>query len=81
MNEDTDDMYDDLFKKHGSVVFKRNDQKPPTAEVDDDAESLSCKLLLSLARTRNGHKFAVYVLCSCRVLAAKYSASSYEYDG
>ncbi|KAL7186886.1 hypothetical protein ACSBR2_028571 [Camellia fascicularis] len=41
VSEDTDDMFDDLFKKYGKVVFKRNDQKPPSAEVDDDAESLS----------------------------------------
>lgn len=41
--KDTDDMYDDLFKKHGKVVFSRKDQKPVSAEVDDDAESLSCK--------------------------------------
>lgn len=38
---DTDDMYDDLFKKYGKVVYKRKDQKSPTAEVDDDAKSLS----------------------------------------
>ncbi|KAI8006200.1 hypothetical protein LOK49_LG07G03630 [Camellia lanceoleosa] len=41
VSEDTDDMFDDLFKKYGKVVFKRNDQKPPSAEVEDDAESLS----------------------------------------
>lgn len=41
MNEDTDDMFDDLFNKYGKVVFRRTDQKPPTAEVDDDAESLA----------------------------------------
>ncbi|KAL5805017.1 hypothetical protein ACOSQ3_031817 [Xanthoceras sorbifolium] len=41
ISEDTDEMFDDLFKKYGKVVFKRNDQKPPSAEVDDDAESLS----------------------------------------
>lgn len=36
-------MYDDLFKKYGKVVYKSNDQKSPTAEVDDDAECLACK--------------------------------------
>lgn len=36
---DTDDMYDDLFKKYGKVVYKRKEQKSPTAEVDDDAKS------------------------------------------
>ncbi|CAK9174969.1 unnamed protein product [Ilex paraguariensis] len=41
VSEDTDDMFDDLLKKYGKVVFRRNDQKSPTAEVDDDAESLS----------------------------------------
>lgn len=44
VGEDTDEMFDGLFKKYGKVVFRRNDQKPPSAEVDDDAESLSCKL-------------------------------------
>lgn len=43
VSEDTDDMYDDLIKKYGKVVYKSNDQKSPVAEVDDDAESLSCK--------------------------------------
>lgn len=39
---DTDDMFDDdLFKKYGKVVYKRNEKKSPIAEVDDDAESLS----------------------------------------
>ncbi|XP_057726468.1 protein Iojap, chloroplastic [Arachis stenosperma] len=41
VGEDTDEMYDELFKNYGKVVFKRKDQKPATAEVDDDAESLS----------------------------------------
>ncbi|KAK2971989.1 hypothetical protein RJ640_005009 [Escallonia rubra] len=41
VGEDTDDMFDDLLEKYGKVVFKRNDQKSPIAEVDDDAESLS----------------------------------------
>ncbi|GAV64110.1 Oligomerisation domain-containing protein [Cephalotus follicularis] len=41
VSEDTDDMFDDLFRKYGKVVFRSNEQKPPTAEVDDDAESLS----------------------------------------
>ncbi|KAM7499096.1 hypothetical protein LguiA_023510 [Lonicera macranthoides] len=41
VSEDTDDMYDDLIKKYGKVVYKSNDQKSPVAEVDDDAESLS----------------------------------------
>ncbi|KAJ6967285.1 hypothetical protein NC652_004746 [Populus alba x Populus x berolinensis] len=43
--EDTDEMFDDLFNKYGKVVFTSNDKKPPTAEVDDDAESLSCKFI------------------------------------
>ncbi|KAL6998968.1 hypothetical protein U1Q18_000134 [Sarracenia purpurea var. burkii] len=41
VSEDTDDMFDDLFKKYGKVVFTRNDQRPPSAEADDDGESLS----------------------------------------
>lgn len=44
-NIDTDDMFDDLINKYGKVVFRRNDKKPATSEIDDDAESLSCKLL------------------------------------
>lgn len=43
MSEDTDEMFDDLFNKYGKVVFRSNDVKSPTAEVDDDAESLACK--------------------------------------
>ncbi|KAL5980184.1 hypothetical protein ACLOJK_036651, partial [Asimina triloba] len=43
VNEDTDEMLDDLLEKYGEVVFRRNDQKTPTAEADDDAECLSCK--------------------------------------
>lgn len=44
VSEDTDDMFDDLLRTHGKVVYKRNDQKPASEEIDDDAESLSCKL-------------------------------------
>lgn len=40
---DADDVFDDLFKKYGKVVYKSGDQKRPTAEADDDSESLSCK--------------------------------------
>ncbi|XWS10751.1 hypothetical protein CRYUN_Cryun38cG0024700 [Craigia yunnanensis] len=40
VNEDTDEMFDDLMKKYGKVVFRKNDQKSPSAELDDDAESL-----------------------------------------
>ncbi|XP_050220693.1 protein Iojap, chloroplastic [Mercurialis annua] len=45
--ENTDEMFDDLLNKYGKVVFKRNDQKPLTAEVDDDAESLSFAVALA----------------------------------
>ncbi|XVF79371.1 hypothetical protein PTKIN_Ptkin14bG0216800 [Pterospermum kingtungense] len=41
VNEDTDEMFDDLMKKHGKVIFRRNDRKSSSAELDDDAESLS----------------------------------------
>ncbi|XVF18283.1 hypothetical protein REPUB_Repub11eG0007800 [Reevesia pubescens] len=41
VNEDTDEMFDDLMKKYGKVVLRKNDQKSPSAELDDDAESLS----------------------------------------
>lgn len=44
VSEDTDDMFDDLFDRYGKVVYSREDKKPPSAEIDDDAESLSCKL-------------------------------------
>ncbi|PON77185.1 Protein Iojap/ribosomal silencing factor RsfS [Parasponia andersonii] len=40
-SEDTDEMFEKLFDRYGKVVFRRNDKKPPSAEVDDDAESLS----------------------------------------
>ncbi|KAL8147036.1 protein Iojap, chloroplastic [Apium graveolens] len=40
-SEDTDDIYDDLIEKYAKVVYTRNDQKSPVAEVDDDAESLA----------------------------------------
>ncbi|GAB4854764.1 hypothetical protein Ancab_023349 [Ancistrocladus abbreviatus] len=56
VNEDTDDMFDDLFKKYGKVVFRRNDQKPPVAEVDDDAESLS--LAVAMAKVASDVKAA-----------------------
>lgn len=46
VSEDADDMFDDILKKHGKVVFRRNDQKSSGAEFDDDAESLSRKLVL-----------------------------------
>ncbi|XP_038685287.1 protein Iojap, chloroplastic isoform X2 [Tripterygium wilfordii] len=55
-NEDTDEMFDDLFKKYGKVVFKRNDMKLPTDEVDDDAESLS--FAVELARVASDVKAA-----------------------
>ncbi|XP_027063230.1 protein Iojap, chloroplastic-like [Coffea arabica] len=38
---DTDDMFDDLFKKHGKVIYRSSDHKSAAAEIDDDAESLS----------------------------------------
>ncbi|KAL4280123.1 hypothetical protein GQ457_03G025040 [Hibiscus cannabinus] len=41
VNEDTDEMFDDLMKKYGEVVFRKDDRKSPSAELDDDAESLS----------------------------------------
>ncbi|XP_077230350.1 protein Iojap, chloroplastic-like isoform X2 [Tasmannia lanceolata] len=47
VNGDTDEMFDDLFDKYGKVVFRRNDQKPPSAEADDDAESLSFAVALA----------------------------------
>eukprot|EP00262_Sarcandra_glabra_P006168 TRINITY_DN18298_c0_g1_i1.p1 TRINITY_DN18298_c0_g1~~TRINITY_DN18298_c0_g1_i1.p1 ORF type:complete len:220 (+),score=48.13 TRINITY_DN18298_c0_g1_i1:119-778(+) len=46
-NGDTDEVFDELFDKYGKVVFKRNDQKPPSAEADDDAESLSFAVALA----------------------------------
>jgi len=50
VNEDTDDMYEDLINNYGKVVFSRKDKKPASAEIDDDAESLSCKLKRSLVK-------------------------------
>lgn len=40
-SQDTDDNFDGLFERYGKVVYKSSDQKSPTSEVDDDAESLS----------------------------------------
>ncbi|XP_010666879.1 protein Iojap, chloroplastic [Beta vulgaris subsp. vulgaris] len=56
LNEDTDDMFDDLFKKHGKVVFIRNDQKSSVAEMDDDAESLA--FAVAMAKIANDVKAA-----------------------
>ncbi|KGN53523.1 protein Iojap, chloroplastic [Cucumis sativus] len=56
MNDETDDMYDELFKKYGNVVFKSNDQKPPSAEIDDDSESLS--FAVSMAKVASDVKAA-----------------------
>ncbi|XP_044504353.1 uroporphyrinogen decarboxylase-like isoform X2 [Mangifera indica] len=50
LSEDTDEMFDELFKKYGKVVFRGNDQKLPSAEVDDDVESLSYPLLVKAAK-------------------------------
>ncbi|XP_058073283.1 protein Iojap, chloroplastic [Magnolia sinica] len=56
VNQDTDEMFDDLFDKYGKVVFRRSDQKPPSAEADDDAESLS--FAVALAKVANEVKAA-----------------------
>lgn len=47
VSEDTDDMYDELLNNYGKVVYKKKDQKPASEEIDDDSESLSCKLMRS----------------------------------
>ncbi|XP_050370846.1 protein Iojap, chloroplastic [Argentina anserina] len=41
VSEDTEEMFDDLFDKYGKVVYSRSDEKRPSEELDDDAESLS----------------------------------------
>ncbi|OIV92497.1 hypothetical protein TanjilG_02260 [Lupinus angustifolius] len=56
VNEDTDEMYDELFDKYGKVVFSRKDRKPSSAEVDDDAESLS--FAVDMAKVANEVKAA-----------------------
>ncbi|KAE9590536.1 hypothetical protein Lal_00022981 [Lupinus albus] len=56
VNEDTDEMYDELFDKYGKVVFSRKDRKPSSAEVDDDAESLS--FAVEMAKVANEVKAA-----------------------
>lgn len=48
VGEDTDEMFDKLFDRYGKVVYRRNDKKSASAEVDDDADSLSCKLIFVL---------------------------------
>lgn len=56
VNEDTDDMFDDLFEKHGKVIFRRKDQKSSAAEMDDDAESLA--FAVAMAKVANEVKAA-----------------------
>ncbi|XP_021738174.1 protein Iojap, chloroplastic-like [Chenopodium quinoa] len=56
INEDTDDMFDDLFEKHGKVVFRSKDQKTSGAEIDDDAESLT--FAVAMAKVANEVKAA-----------------------
>lgn len=51
---DTDEMFDDLLKKYGKVVYRGGDRKSQSAEVDDDAECLSCKLISFLNYLLNG---------------------------
>ncbi|CAJ1958078.1 unnamed protein product [Sphenostylis stenocarpa] len=51
VNEDTDDMYEDLINNYGKVVFSRKDKKPASAEIDDDAESLSFAVELATVAT------------------------------
>ncbi|CAI0450387.1 unnamed protein product [Linum tenue] len=46
--EDVDEVFDDLFNKYGKVVFRRNEQRPSIAEVDDDAETLSCDVVVHI---------------------------------
>ena len=68
--EDTDEMFDDLFDKYGKVVFRSNDKKPPTAEVDDDAESLSCEFIPPIFKS----KIIAYVLRSNYLSAPSFRA-------
>lgn len=74
VSEDTDEMFDDLFNKYGKVVFRSTDVKSPTAEVDDDAESLACKpkpyihlqyIFLDLFGFSNGIDVVIHICCSC----------------
>ncbi|KAL6196755.1 hypothetical protein ACLB2K_032369 [Fragaria x ananassa] len=51
VSEDTGDMFDDLFDRYGKVVYSRKDKKPPSEELDDDAESLS--FAVELAKVAN----------------------------
>ncbi|XP_020090614.1 protein Iojap, chloroplastic isoform X4 [Ananas comosus] len=53
---DTDEMFDELFQKYGKVVYSDSDRKRPTAEADDDAESLS--FAVALAKVANEVKAA-----------------------
>ncbi|EPS70267.1 hypothetical protein M569_04495 [Genlisea aurea] len=53
--DDTDDMFDDLFNKYGEVIYRRNDQKKPARSAfDDDAESLS--FAVAMAKTASDVK-------------------------
>ncbi|CAN1358997.1 Protein Iojap, chloroplastic [Linum perenne] len=47
-SEDSEEALDDLLNKYGKVVFRRNDEKGLVAEVDDDAETLSCDVVVHI---------------------------------
>ncbi|PKA60389.1 Protein Iojap, chloroplastic [Apostasia shenzhenica] len=51
---DTDEVFDDLLKKYGKVIYKSGDKKSPGEDADDDAESLS--FAVTLAKVANDVK-------------------------
>lgn len=64
VNGDTDEMYDELINNYGKVVFSRKDKKPASAEIDDDAESLSCKLKAVLSKILLPPYLHLFTICS-----------------
>lgn len=73
-------MYDELINNYGKVVFSRKDKKPASAEIDDDAESLSCKLKEVLSKILLPHylqfcsfqHFGLYKVSSLRIIMSEY---------
>nr|KJB61406.1 hypothetical protein B456_009G355200 [Gossypium raimondii] len=45
VNEDTDEMFDDLMKKYGEVVFRKNDLAVEMAKVASDVKAADIRVL------------------------------------
>ncbi|KAF6162300.1 hypothetical protein GIB67_008429 [Kingdonia uniflora] len=47
LSEDKEGMFDVLLEMYGKVVYSKSDPKPPSAEADNDGESLSFDVALA----------------------------------